>query len=110
MEHVYTVHTKQIEGKTYYFVKKIMTFPELGEAANMVTGYGMHTDFEKACIIAGIDDPQCRQKLLFDFEKQNQPVIPEQLPAKPAEKKHKVEIDETVNRWIRKPQTAEVLN
>ncbi|MBL0182367.1 MAG: hypothetical protein IPP96_08745 [Chitinophagaceae bacterium] len=92
MEHVYTVHTKLIEGKTYYFVKKIMTFPELGEAANLVTGYGMHTDFEKACNIAGIEDTSARKKLLAEIEHLNKPKEPAKKPS--------VQITESVNKWL----------
>lgn len=92
MEHVYTVHTKLIEGKTYYFVKKIMTIPELGEAANLVTGYGMHTDFEKACSIAGIDDESARKKLLTEIDQLNKPKEPAKKPS--------VEISESVNKWL----------
>jgi len=92
MEHVYTVHTKLIEGKTYYFVKKIMTVPELGEAANLVTGYGMHTDFEKACNIAGIEDDAARKKLLTELDQLNRPKEPAKKPS--------VEISESVNKWL----------
>jgi hypothetical protein len=92
MEHIYTAHTKLIEGKAYYFVKKIMTVPELGEVANLVTGYGMHTDFEKACNIAGIDDPAARKKLLAELEQLNYPKEPVKKPA--------VEITGQVNKWL----------
>lgn len=95
MEHVYTVHTKQVEDKTYYFVKKIMTFPELGESANLVTGYGMHTDFEKACNIAGIEDMDARKKLFAEFEVQNKP-----KEVLPVIKKPAVEITDSVNKWL----------
>ena len=69
MEHVYTVQTKIIHDKTYYFVKKILALPEFPGLAEVVVGYGMHTDFEKACNIAGIKDIASRQKLLLDLEK-----------------------------------------
>lgn len=101
MEHVYTVHTKLVGGKTYYFVKKIMTVPELGEVANMVTGYGMHTDFEKACNIAGIEDIAARKQLLAELEQLNNPKDPV--------KKHAVKITDSVNKWLSEMGVA-VLN
>lgn len=101
MKHVYTVHTKLIEGKTYYFVKKIMTIPELGEAANLVTGYGMHTDFEKACNIASIDDPAARKKLWAELELQHKPKEPAKKPS--------IEITDSVNKWLAEVGVA-VLN
>ncbi|HRI24481.1 MAG TPA: hypothetical protein PLZ45_07370 [Ferruginibacter sp.] len=96
MEHIYTVHTKEIEGKLHYFVKKIMTFPELGESANLVTGYGMHVDFEKACTIAGVEDPEARKKLLATLEPRLKPQEPEPAPAR----KPVIEISESVNKWL----------
>lgn len=95
MEHLYTVHTKQVEGKTYYFVKKIMTFPELGESANLVTGYGMHTDFEKACNIAGIEDMNARKNLLAGLEQQTKP-----KEVVPMVKRPSVTITDSVNKWL----------
>jgi len=119
MEHLYTVHTKLIEDKTYYFVKKILALPEFKGLADVVVGYGMHTDFEKACSIAGIDDIACRKQLLLDLEKTNQPAAPVhklQLD-KPVQadkpqkniKKRPVLIDDTVNHWLAK-RGAELLN
>ena len=101
MEYLYTVHTKQIDDKTYYFVKKIMALSEFKGLADVVIGYGMHTDFEKACSIAGIEDKECRKKLLLDFEESNN-------PKKPAEKRT-IDIAESVNHWLSK-QGAEMLN
>jgi hypothetical protein len=104
MEHVYKAHTRQLEGQTYYFVKKIMTIPELGEAANVVTGYGMHTDFEKACHIAGIEDEEVRKKLLAGLEQSHEP-----KEAAPAVKKPAIVISESVNKWLAEAGIA-VLN
>jgi hypothetical protein len=119
MEHLYTVHTKLIEDKTYYFVKKIMALPEFKGLADVVVGYGMHTDFEKACSIAGIDDSAASKQLLLDLEKSNQPAVPVQKlqQDKPVQtdkpqktiKKQPVQIDDTVNHWLTK-RGAELLN
>ena len=101
MEHLYTVHTKIIQDKTYYFVKKIMALPEFKGLADVVVGYGMHTDFEKACNIAGIDDNECRKQLLLELEESMK-------PKKPV-KKRSVQISESVNRWLAE-RGVEVLN
>lgn len=103
MEHLYTVHTKMIQDKTYYFVKKIMALPELKGLADVVVGYGMHTDFEKACNIAGIDDTESRKQLLLELEEKNKP------QRVPVEKKRNVQIADSVNRWLAE-RGVEVLN
>ncbi len=120
MEHVYTVHTKLIDEKNYYFVKKLMAFPELkGLAADIVVGFGMHTDFEQACYIAGIDDVECRKKLLAQLEQvKPEPTIDKQPPSvthqvadhkKSMEKGSAMEVSEMVHRWLIQ-QGTEVLN
>ena len=101
MEHVYTVHTKMIESKTHYFVKKLLAFTEFKGLTDVVVGYGMHTNFEKACSIAGINDTATRTRLLSDLEKQNKP--------QKSFKHRTVEITDTVNRWLAERGT-EVLN
>lgn len=116
MEYLYTVHTKLIDGKNYYFVKKMMVFPEMkGLAADVVVGFGMHTDFEKACHIAGIEDAESRKKLLAQIEQVNPQ--PEQAPAQHQVSDHKrsmekgpaMEVSEMVHRWLIQHGT-EVLN
>ena len=71
METNYTSYTKVIENKTYYFVKKFISFPEFKDVPPFLESYGMHTDFEKACSIASINDPQTRQKLLNEVVMEN---------------------------------------
>ena len=53
-----------IENKTYYFVKKFVAFPEYKNVEPVLESYGMHTDFNKACNIAGINDSLTREELL----------------------------------------------
>ena len=65
MEIFYNVYTKTVQNKLYYFVKKYLSFPEYKDLADIIHGYGMHTDFNKACRIAGINDLKIRKKL-FD--------------------------------------------
>jgi len=101
MEYVYNANTKVVQDKTYYFVKKIMALPEFKGMAEIVIGYGMHTDFEKACSIAGIYDSATRQQLLLELEQQ-------QNPQKNIAK-HSVQIEESVNLRLVK-LGAEMLN
>ena len=63
MEYFYTAYTKKIADKNYFFIKRHMVFPELNNAASVLDGYGMHTDFNKACDIAGINKTSIRQEL-----------------------------------------------
>jgi hypothetical protein len=65
METFYKAYTKIEQNKTYYFVKKFLSFPEYQDVEDILEGYGMHTDFNKACSIAGINNPKIR-KQLFD--------------------------------------------
>ncbi len=101
MEHIYNIETKILQGKTHYFVKKIMVLPEFKGLADIVVGYGMHTNFEKACSIANVNDAASRQLLLLKLEELNKPLQPTKL--------HKVEIADSVNRWLVQRGT-EVLN
>jgi hypothetical protein len=64
MENTYTAYTKLMENKTYYFVKKFLTFPKFKDVPPMQESFGMHTDFNKACEIAGIQDLKIREQLL----------------------------------------------
>ena len=108
MEYLYSLNTKLIEGKTYYFVKKIMTFSEFKGLANVVIGYGMHTNYEKACNIAGIDEIAWRKQLLHELEQRNLPLTQAFKPQKSVERRS-VQIADTVNRWLAE-RGAEVLN
>ena len=101
MEHVYTVHTKIIQDKSYYFVKKLLTFSGFKGIADILVGFGMHTNFEKACSIAGVKDTATRNRLLSDLEAQTN-------PQKPVER-YTVQMKNTVNRWLAE-RGAEVQN
>ena len=69
-----------------------MALPELKGLADIVIGYGMHTDFEKACSIAGIYDSATRKQLLLELDQQ-------QTAQKPV-LKHTVKIEDAVNRRL----------
>ena len=101
MENLYTVHTKLLDGRTYYFIKKLLKLTEFKGLADVVVGYGMHTDFDKACSIAGIFDKMIKDRMLLELEVRS-------IPQKPLAKQPIV-IPETVNRWLAE-RGAEVLN
>lgn len=101
MENFYTVHTKLLDGKTYYFVKKHLKLTEFKDAADLLVGYGMHSDFDKACGIAGISDMIIKEQLLSELENRKKV---QRLPMK-----RLIKIPETVNRWLA-DSGAEVLN
>ena len=69
MENSYTGYTRVLDNKTYYFVKQFIVFPEYKDVAPVLEKYGMHTDFNKACSIAGINDPQVRSQILDEIER-----------------------------------------
>jgi len=72
METFYTAYTKLLDYKTYYFVKKFTAFPELKDVSPVLESYGMHTNFDKACSIAGINDVAVKQQLLQQAEENTQ--------------------------------------
>jgi len=72
METFYTAYTKLLDYKIYYFVKKYSAFPELKNVSPVLETYGMHTDFNKACSIAGITDSAVKQQLLQQAEENTQ--------------------------------------
>ena len=47
---------------------KFLRFPEFNNVPDVLVGYGMHTEFEKACSIATINDPLIKQKILNEME------------------------------------------
>jgi len=68
METFYTAYTKLLDYKTYYFVKKFTAFPEFKNVSPILESYGMHTNFDKACSIAGLTDATIKQQLLQQAE------------------------------------------
>jgi hypothetical protein len=68
METIYTAYTKLLDYKMYYFVKKYSSFPELKNVSPILEAYGMHTDFNRACSIAGVHDAKIREQLLKEAE------------------------------------------
>ena len=68
MENHYTAYTKVINDVTFYFVKKYKAFPEYKDVQPILEHYGMHTNFDKACQIAMVDDKAIKEQLLNDLE------------------------------------------
>ncbi|MBS1509531.1 MAG: hypothetical protein JST86_01725 [Bacteroidetes bacterium] len=72
METFYTAYTKLLDYKMYYFVKKFTAFPELKDVPPVLESYGMHTNFDKACTIAGITDATVKEALFKQAEENTQ--------------------------------------
>ncbi len=82
METFYKAYSKTVQNKQYYFVKKYLSFPEYKEVADILEGYGMHTDFNKACDIAAVNNFDVRKKLLLEIQSSApQAKVIELLPA-----------------------------
>ena len=68
METFYKAYSKQVDDQLTYFVKRYLHFPEYSGVADILEGYGMHTDFEKACSIAGIENQKIRKQIFEDMQ------------------------------------------
>jgi hypothetical protein len=66
MENIYSAYTKQINGKTFYFVKRFSTYPEYDNVPMILESMGMHSDFFKACEIAKVYDDVVINRLMND--------------------------------------------
>lgn len=64
MEHIFKAYLKEVNGKTFYFVKKLSVFPEYENCPPVLESMGMHADFFKACSIAKIYDQEVINKLM----------------------------------------------
>ncbi len=69
MENFYQSYTKVVGDQTYYFVKRYLRFPEYSQVADILEGFGMHTDFNTACLLAGIKEATIRTQLLEKLER-----------------------------------------
>lgn len=63
MEQYYLAYSKTINTKNYFFVKKYTRYSELKDAPAILVSYGMHSNFNKACSIADIQDPVIKERL-----------------------------------------------
>jgi hypothetical protein len=64
MEYIYNAYLKEVDGKTFYFVKKLSVFPEYESCPPVLESMGMHADFFKACSIAKIYEQDVITKLM----------------------------------------------
>ncbi len=55
MKDYYNAYIKLIDNVPHFFVKHLI---EYGGSEPLVEGFGMHTDFVKACNIAGLHDAE----------------------------------------------------
>lgn len=67
MNTFYTAYTRNLQGTTFYFVKKYSSFPELKNVPDILDSYGMHFNFDMACRIARLKDDSVKQKLLNEI-------------------------------------------
>lgn len=67
MENIFKAHTREINGKTFFFVKKYTIFPEYDNLPPVLNAMGMHTNFYKASRIAGLYDDAIISGLLNEL-------------------------------------------
>ena len=68
MEKNYYAYTKTVQNTTYYFVKIFLAFPDLKDVPAVLESYGMHTNFNKACEIAGISEEAVKRQLFGEIK------------------------------------------
>jgi hypothetical protein len=78
MQNSYIAYTTNVNGTLFYFVKRYLTFPENKDIPDILENYGMHTDFDRACAIAQVDDKVVREQLFHELQHipQNSTVVP----------------------------------
>ena len=67
MENIYNAYTKEINGKTFYFVKKFSVYHEIKDCAPVLEKMGMHMNFHKACYLAQINDDNIVSHLMSEL-------------------------------------------
>lgn len=67
MENIYNAYTREINGKTFYFVKKFVFYTEIKDGSPILDRLGMHTNFHKACHIAEVRDEQVVNRLMSEL-------------------------------------------
>ena len=60
-------YKKEIDGISFYFVKKYSTFPDYEDFPQVLDSMGMHTDFYKACEIAEVYDESVISDLMKEL-------------------------------------------
>ena len=77
MENIYTAYTKKVNNETFYFVKRYTSFTDIEGSPTILSDYGMHSKFSKACAIAQISDAKIIEQLARQVH-----IIPANDPAK----------------------------
>ena len=72
METFYTAYTKQVQQNKLFFVKRFFGFPELKNIEPVLAAFGMHTNFDIACKIAGVENEKIKLQLLEEIEANSQ--------------------------------------
>lgn len=68
MKNIYNAYAKEINGKTFYFVKKFSVYPEIKDCPPVLESMGMHTNFFKACDLANIYEEKVVNQLKNDLK------------------------------------------
>ena len=63
MENIYTAYSINVNNETLYFVKKYTNFTDIEGSPKILSEYGMHSKFLKACYIAKIFDKEIIEQL-----------------------------------------------
>ena len=63
MENIYSAYTMKVNNEILYFVKKHTTFTDIEGSPQILSEYGMHAKFMKACAIAHIYDKTIIEQL-----------------------------------------------
>ena len=63
MEKMYQAYKRTVNGKTFYFIKQYIVFPDYKDVAPVLETYSMHINFIKACNIARIYDVDIQNML-----------------------------------------------
>lgn len=72
MENIYNAYTKEINGKTFYFVKTFSVYHEIKDCPPVLEKMGMHSNFHKACYLAQINDDNVVSQLMNELH-----IVPE---------------------------------
>jgi hypothetical protein len=67
MKNIYTAYVREVNGKSFFFVKKYVIYNEYDHLPGILDSMGMHTDFYKACEIAKVNDEAAISKLLNEL-------------------------------------------
>lgn len=67
MENIYKAYSREVNGKTFFFVKKYNVFPEFKDYPKILDSMGMHTDFYRAYHLAKINDEAILNQLVSEL-------------------------------------------